>query len=71
MIKHTRTNVEIETELLERFKAFFPQHGAIKWFVNAVFQRFVENHAQDVDNEITQAVALAVKDLEETTGEPL
>ena len=56
MKKQTRTNIDIETAALERFKELYPAHGSIKWFVNSCFAAFVELHGPDPDDLVKQAV---------------
>ena len=65
MIKHTRTNIDIETENLERFKEIFPMHGGIKWFVNGCFRHFNSLHAEGHDEMVKEVVEAVVEEIRE------
>ena len=60
-IHHTRTNIDIETTHLDRFKELYPQHGAIKWFVNKCFEKFMEQ-VTDTDELIHDVVSETLTD---------
>jgi hypothetical protein len=59
----TRTNIDIDSVNLQRFKELYPAHGSIKWFVNACFAYFNTMHDTNPHVLIEEAVAEAVNDL--------
>lgn len=61
---YIRTNIEIEKELLDRFREILPQHGSIKWFVNECFRKFEERHNINLTEEIEDAVDAVLKELD-------
>jgi hypothetical protein len=53
--------VDIETDLIDRFREIYPQHGAIKWFFNEALRAFIEIHdPEKVPDEIRQAAQAAL-----------
>jgi len=65
-ISHTKVSVDIETELLDRFREIYPQHGMTKWFFNECLRAFEEIHdPEKIPTEIRLAVERAILPQEE------
>jgi len=58
----TKTCVDLESDLIERFREIYPQHGAVKWFFNEALRNFVEIHDPErVSEEIRESVKEALE----------
>ena len=54
--KRAKTSMEIDVEAKEKFREFYPQNGALQWFVNECLKKFVQIHDPKVDLEIHDTV---------------
>ncbi len=54
-----RTTVELDEEKLDKFKAIFPQHGAMKWFLDSCLDEFLKK-AEFL--KIQDSINVALKD---------
>jgi hypothetical protein len=53
---YTKTNVEINSTHLERFKEIFPMRGSISWFINACIEEVVGSHDEVMKDVISDVV---------------
>ena len=62
-----KTSVEIDRDLLDRFKEINPSRGSIKYFINKCLETYILNHEGTLDQEISRAVNDAEQGLKELT----
>lgn len=56
-------STRIPTALYERFNRLFPEFGAATWFYRRVVTAYVQDEGMTLDDEIRNAVAVAVSNL--------
>jgi hypothetical protein len=51
-----KTTLSIDVEAKKKFREFYPQNGALQWFLNECLRKFVQIHDPKVDLEIEDTV---------------
>lgn len=64
-----KTTVELDREKVELFRIYFPQHGALKEFLNNALNKFVEIYEPTVDRDLNTAVMDTVEEMRERVEE--
>lgn len=65
----SKTSIDINRDLLDKFKEIYPQRGAVKHFINKVLEIFVESHEGTLNDEIKRAVMSAEETLQDNRSD--
>ena len=64
-----KTTLAIDVEAKEKFREYFPQKGALQWFVNECLKTFERIHdpkvGQEIEDVIRRVTTLGYKEPEE------
>lgn len=65
-----KTTVELNRDSVELFRVFYPQHGALKEFLNNALRKFVEIHEPTMEKDLSEAVEATIDELRASEANP-